>query len=252
MRRVCVFSHPNHEAAVHGLVRRWQPGLVFLTDGGGADRVADTRDGLQRLGHAGATVFLDRTEASVYDALVRRDLDYFHALADDVRAALDELAPDEVACDAIEYYNPVHDMALPLVRRALRGRPHVRVREIPLIHEEAARPGRYRVQQAPPSRSADLWVTALTAEEAEAKREARREGYSVLMAQLGNLCDACPSLYEREQLIAAAAALPSRPPSDVSLRYDRRGRLLVEQGRVVTAITHDDHWLPLARALVEA
>ena len=55
---VMVFSHPNHELAVFGLVQRLRPRLVFLTDGGGARRVEETGRALDGLGlRAHATFF---------------------------------------------------------------------------------------------------------------------------------------------------------------------------------------------------
>ncbi len=35
IRRLVVLSHPNHEAAIFGIVQRLRPKLVILTDGGG-------------------------------------------------------------------------------------------------------------------------------------------------------------------------------------------------------------------------
>jgi hypothetical protein len=36
VRRLMVFSHPNHELAVYGLVQRLRPHLLYLSDGGSA------------------------------------------------------------------------------------------------------------------------------------------------------------------------------------------------------------------------
>jgi hypothetical protein len=48
--RLFVFSHPNHEGAVLGMVQRLRPHLVFLTDGGGERRVNETRAALPEPG----------------------------------------------------------------------------------------------------------------------------------------------------------------------------------------------------------
>ena len=39
---IAVFSHPNHELAIFGLLQRLRPRLIYLTDGGGPERVAQT------------------------------------------------------------------------------------------------------------------------------------------------------------------------------------------------------------------
>ncbi len=45
-RSLMIFSHPNHEIAVLGTIARLQPEFLFLTDGGGQDRVDETKEGL--------------------------------------------------------------------------------------------------------------------------------------------------------------------------------------------------------------
>ena len=64
--RVMVFSHPNHEVAVLGSIRRWRPHMVFLTDGGRAERVAQTRAGLAEYAPRSMT-FLDYSEQELYE-----------------------------------------------------------------------------------------------------------------------------------------------------------------------------------------
>jgi hypothetical protein len=251
VRRACVFSHPNHELAVHGFVLRNQAALVFLTDGGGADRVADTRDGLARLGHTGPVTFLDRTEQALYEALLCCDHGFYADLSTELAAALVAAQPDEVFCDAIEYYNPVHDMAVPVTRRALAALPGVPLFEIPLIHQLPGERERYRVQRVPPSRRAGASFLALTPHETAAKRAARAMGYGILLSQLGPVCDQDAGLYAREEFMPAHVTAPSAPPADVALRYAWRGARLLERGDVREVITHDAHWLPLAQALMD-
>src|SRR5262245_11842031 len=108
--RAVVFSHPNHEIALFGWLHRTKPPIVYLTDGGGEARVAQTRAGLRSIGCLDRATFLGHTEASLYEALLGRDLRFWRALAEQVRAALAVHAPRQVFCDAVELYNPVHDM----------------------------------------------------------------------------------------------------------------------------------------------
>ena len=136
--RLFVFSHPNHELAVFGLARRWRPHFVFLTDGGGPDRVADTKHGLESLGLLDRARFLNHSEGSFYKALVNRDAAFYEGVARQVREAVAAVRPSQVYCDAVEFYNPVHDICLPVVKAALRGTPGVEVFEIPLIHQRPA------------------------------------------------------------------------------------------------------------------
>ena len=49
-RSLVVFSHLNHELAIFGLVQRLRPNLIYLTDGGGKDRIGQTKAGLEQIG----------------------------------------------------------------------------------------------------------------------------------------------------------------------------------------------------------
>ena len=82
-----VFSHPNHEVAVFGLLQRWRPALLYLTDGGGADRVAQTEQGLRSIGLLDRATFLNKSEASFYQALLDVDQPFFDEVAEKVAEA---------------------------------------------------------------------------------------------------------------------------------------------------------------------
>ena len=151
MSAIMVFSHPNHEVSVLGTIGRKSPHVVFLTDGGGEERVRETQEGLSSYLPFENLHFLGRSEQSLYDALVNHDREFFWNLAREVREVVDLIRPSEIYCDAIEFYNPVHDMALPIVRAALGAREDVAVLEVPLIYQERSEPDSYALQQIPPS-----------------------------------------------------------------------------------------------------
>src|SRR5690606_279399 len=99
---VAVFSHPNHELAVFGLLQSERPALVYLTDGGGERRVEQTRRGLAGIGLADSARYLGYAERSFYEALLEQDVAFFLEVAARVRDALTEVAPSRVLCDAVE------------------------------------------------------------------------------------------------------------------------------------------------------
>ena len=57
-----VFSHPNHELAILGLLQRLRPKIVYLTDGGGPKRISETEEGLASVGLLNQATFLNYTE----------------------------------------------------------------------------------------------------------------------------------------------------------------------------------------------
>jgi hypothetical protein len=248
-RPALVFSHPNHELAVFGLVQRTRPCCIFLTDGGGPEREAETRAGLARVGIEERACFLGHREDDLYRALVERDLPFLQELGSQLRKELEHCEPSHVLCDAVELYNPVHDLALPLVGFATRGA--LPAFEIPLVYQRPGPGERYEVQRLPAERPGPRLRLSLTPAELEAKLAARDEVYGLLRTQLGPLLLRPAEHFAEEEMAPArdplAAIGDGRAP-----RYERRGEWLRARGQVTTVITHAGHYAPLARALMEA
>ncbi len=249
-RRLFVFSHPNHELAVLGLVRRWRPHLVFLTDGGGPERVAETRRSLRALDLLSRATFLDHGEGAFYGALLARDADFFRRVADEVAARVRAVQPGEVYCDAVEFYNPVHDICRPIVRAALREAPDAELFEIPLVHQAPGHGERYVVQRAPARAARGAREVRLTDEELLVKCRARDEIYGCLREQMGSVLAAVPPEHlVREQVVPAGSGWPEPGPERV-LRYEWRGARLRERGEIEDVITYAGHYAPVAAALL--
>ncbi|HZR81608.1 MAG TPA: hypothetical protein VFD92_10970 [Candidatus Binatia bacterium] len=243
-----VFSHPNHELAIFGMLQSLRPSLVYLTDGGGERRVEETRAGLRSIGLAEHACFLGYTEQSFYDALLERDAGFYADVAARVRDVLHELRPTQILCDSVEFYNPVHDMSLPIVRAALREEPAAEIFEVPLVHQTDGEEEAYRVQRPAPACGAVVeWP--ISSAELDRKVEARDRIYTMLAAQMGPLLTELPrDALAVEVVMPAAAELPE-PGSDRVLRYERRARLLLERGDIERAITYAGHWVPVATSL---
>lgn len=249
---VIVFSHPNHEISVLGTIRRLQPHIVFLTDGGGIERVEETKRGLSTYLDPQSLHFLDYKEPDLYAALLDVDLPFYRRIVADVAAVLDRLRPRTVYCDAVEFYNPVHDITLPVVRSALAGRAAT-VLEIPLVHQRSAPDGGYELQRVPAALAAEAVVTELTDAELAEKIATLNSGvYRTLFAALGDfILKSVPTHARHEQFLAARRELPA-PASGQAIRYDRRGRELLARGAVSRAITYRDHYVPVYRGLTGA
>jgi hypothetical protein len=249
-RSVMVFSHPNHEIAVLGTIYRKRPDIIFLTDGGGEDRVDQSRQGLSAYLQEDSLHFLNYTEQSLYDALIRCDVAFYRSLASEVRDLLMRLDAEEVFCDAVEFYNPVHDIALPVVLAALGGRD-IPLYEVPLIHQSGA--SIFQIQRAPRSLAPlCVWVD-LTPDESARKMATVTDGiYKILFDQMGGMItEAIPTHARREQFLRARRGLPE-PAPDQALRYDERGAALKSAGTVKDEITYRQHYVPVFVGLVPA
>jgi hypothetical protein len=194
--------------------------------------------------------FLRRPERSFYEALVQHDAEFYRELSTEVGAIIDRLNPEEIYCDAVEFYNPVHDMTLPVVRAARRGRDNVPVFEVPLIYQRAAGPDSFELQRVPPS--LEPYATSVTLSEEElAKKVAVLRGgiYEALFSQMGALIlDAEASRAHREQFMKARDKMPEPEPGQ-ALRYDMRGLALQASGAVRAAIGYREHYVPMFASL---
>lgn len=244
-----VFSHPNHELAIYGLLQRLRPFLLYLTDGGGRQRLEQTLEGLQRIGLTNNAIFLNHTEQSFYDALLARDSSFFKQVANEVRATIQKLNPGQLFCDAIEFYNPVHDLSLPIVQSALRDLPVRCLFEVPLIYQTADKNETYEVQRFPAARASDQLRVQLTEEQTDAKLRARDGIYSCLVEQMGPVISDLPREHVAMEVWAAARPSPPAPAKDVTLRYERRARMLAERGEIAKQITFKKHYQPVVASL---
>lgn len=242
---LAVFSHPNHELAVFGLVQRLKPLLIFLTDGGGQHRVDETKDGLLGLGLLENATFLPYTEQSFYDAIRQGDAEFFLDVADRLRSIFQRDARRQIICDAVEFYNPVHDMTLPLVLSAGAGGHEVF--EVPLIHQVEG--GQFEVQTTPKEFRVVQSEVTLTEIERGNKRGALQFTYQILRETMGQILLASPHALEKE--VVFPAQFPLRlPGSSCFLRYEQRAKLLKSEGKIEEEITYEDHYVPLVRGII--
>ena len=249
-RVAAVFSHPNHELAILGLIHKLSCPIVYLTDGGSPSRVASTVHGLARIGHRGTLIFLNRSEDEFYDALLKRNSSFFLVVAEELARHFRALQVDAIVCEGVELYNPVHDVTSPTVWRALRE-AHIQgaVYEVPLIYQEAAAES-YIINRFPSSVS-DFYRYAVPEPIANAKLSLYHELYHDLKAQFQALgCDISHTRFTTEYYRNAPAGLADPDPARI-LRYEQRGALLKQAGKVSEAITYRDHFLPTVTRLMK-
>lgn len=245
-----LFSHPNHEVAVYGTLKRLQPVVIFLTDGGGAARVEQTKRGLDFILDLQRAHFLNHSEQSFYEAVLTNDLKFWRSVVDQVSDIIRRHQPSEIYCDAVEFYNPVHDMSLPVARAAAKDSPKTALFEIPLIYQKNTGEKNYELQSVAKDLAGQAVNNDLMQEELDAKTSILAgDTYSILKSQLGNLIsDAMARRAHREEFLKARRQLP-RPASDQKLRYDERGIIQKNAGLVAKAITYKDHYAPLYNGL---
>ncbi len=250
VRRLAVFGHPAHELAIYGLLQRYRPHVVVITDGGGAERIEQSKAGLARAGILDRVTYLNFSEASFYDALLDAESDLFLRVAEKLRSEIQRIQPDQLFCDAIEFYNPVHDVTRPILLNALAGDHKRSLYEIPLVYQKPAESEIYAIQRVPEEQAHLRFQYDLTPEELELKMYARDHIYANLREQAGpEFLATTPEYLSREEIADANGPLPDAAGSGRVLRYEWRAKLLQEQGVIPQAITYQDHFLPAVARL---
>jgi hypothetical protein len=121
-RTALVIAHPGHELRVHHWIERTRPLVFVLTDGSGhtgVSRLASTTAVLERAGATPGSVYGRLSDREVYRAILGGDVGLFAGLADELAAALDQAEVGCVAGDAVEGFNPGHDVCRLLINAAL-------------------------------------------------------------------------------------------------------------------------------------
>src|SRR5688572_28080004 len=112
-RAALVVGHPGHELRVLGWLRACRPAVAVLTDGSGAGeagRIELTSAILDAAGCRRSGIYGELSDRQVYTALLAGDAEVFLGLARRLAAWLVEEGIDLVASDAVEGYNPTHDV----------------------------------------------------------------------------------------------------------------------------------------------
>jgi hypothetical protein len=245
-RAVLVIAHPGHELRIHGWLELARPTVCVLTDGSGhsaSPRLASSSAILTRAGARLGPVFGRLTDRAIYAAVLARDTRRFADLAVELADVIVAEGADYVVGDALEGYNPAHDLCHVLVATvvALVG-GHVTGWDFPLMRPPDAYP-------APPSGSA---VTLALDDAAFARKLAAARAYPELT---GEVVDAMsretPVSFRRECLRpASATAIRGTPPEDPPY-YETYGERQVAAGRYTEVIRWRAHMARVVSGLCE-
>lgn len=248
---MAIFGHPGHELAILGVIQCYRPDIVIITDGGSAARVQESRDGLASVGLLDRATYLHYSEGSFYEALLDQNLGYFTEVVHRLRSVIAHCRPEQVFCDAIEFYNPVHDISLPIVRAAIGRASNVAVYEVPLVYQKDAAGEVYEIQRLPPALTARRVTHTLSPVHVDRKAAALHRIYTSLHNQAGPMLRSLSREHlGLEEMAAATPVLPSPASTGRALRYEWRARHLLQQGTIGRAITLNDHYVPLATRLL--
>jgi AcrR family transcriptional regulator len=121
-RNAIVVAHPGHELVVHHYMEVHGPLYFCLTDGSGgnaASRLASTTDLLARAGARPGSIYGRFSDKDLYRLLLEGRADVFVELLNELAEGLIDAGIQCVAGDAMEGFNPGHDVCRALIDSAV-------------------------------------------------------------------------------------------------------------------------------------
>ena len=244
-RAALVVAHPGHELRVYGWLEFVCPSVFVLTDGSGRtghSRLDATSMLLARVGAEPKSLYGRFTDAAIYAAILDHNVVLFTSLAEELATTLVREHVEYVVGDALEGYNPVHDIcryvinvAVVLAQRAC-GRRLANF-DFPVIGQPDACPEELRDQAA--------WLrlddTAL------ARKLTAARNYAELAAEVQAALDTIGAEAFRIEClrpVAERVELAEVPPF-----YERYGEQRVAARYYQRVLRYHEHMLPLAEAL---
>jgi hypothetical protein len=245
-----IVAHPGHELRVFHWMERCQPLYCCLTEGSGgaaSSRMPSTDTVLARVGSRAGPLYGRYADKEIYRFLLEGRVEVFVDLAEELADVLVSAGVDAVAGDAVEGFNPTHDVcrfvidgAVALARRRT-GRP-IDNRDFVLDGRPDACPEA--------SRAAATWLrlddAALDRKiDAALQYPELRPEVQAAIERFGRAAFAveCLRPVAEPMLDAFAPELPA---------YERYGEQRVREGRYSEIIRHREHVLPVRVAIETA
>jgi len=121
-RAALVIAHPGHELRVHRWLELARPVVFIFTDGSGHDeqsRLSSTTEVITKAGARPGSIYGRWTDREVYALILAGNVRPLAAAAHELAGAWRSERSDYVVGDAIEGYNPSHDLCRHVVNAAL-------------------------------------------------------------------------------------------------------------------------------------
>jgi hypothetical protein len=242
-----VVAHPGHELRVYHWVEKHRPIYCCLTDGSGGSatsRLSSTTRLLDTVGASIGPIYGRYPDTQVYRLLLEGRVDVFVALAQELAAAFATAGVECVAGDAVEGFNPAHDVCRLIVNGAVEILRRQTGREV--------RNCEFLLDGPPEMNGRGAVVVRLDEAALERKLAAARE-----YTEMRDEVEAALERYGRrafamECLRPAATTSPTSRFDHEPPDYERYGEERVKEGRYSEIIRYRDHVYPVAEAIAAA
>ena len=242
-----VVAHPGHELIVYRWMEEHRPIYCCLTDGSGGgatSRLSSTTRLLNAVGAPAGPVYGRYSDKQLYRLLLEGRADVFVALAEELACAFEKAGVNYVAGDAVEGFNPAHDVCRLIVDGAvlLLGRRTGRdVRNFDFLLD------------GPPEPSHPGSVVVRLDEEALERKLAAARAYPEMRAEVeGALCRHGRQAFALECLRPVTTSVCASRFESERPGYEHFGERRVTEGRYSEIIRYRDHVRPVAMAIMDA
>ncbi|MFD2052657.1 hypothetical protein ACFSQT_05905 [Mesorhizobium calcicola] len=193
LQHVLILAHPGHELRIHHWLELNRPRIYLLTDGSGGRHSARTqysRDVVEAAGATAGAVFGDVPDTTWYEALLARDSSVFADVLARISVDLSGMQDVQIVSDAVDGYNPMHDLAYAFGNALNR-----------LL--QSTRPGRKQLcSAAVPNVPGAVEVEIQLDAAARARKMAAVNAYTPLADEARQILDRDPQCFDRELLIS--------------------------------------------------
>jgi hypothetical protein len=262
-RSLLVISHPGHELRLYGWIDRVQPLVCILTDGSGgesAPRLDKTSHVLHALRAEIGPIYGELSDRRIYEEIRHHRFELFDTLCERLARLIIARDIDIVVSDAMEGYNPTHDLCEVLAQAAVaiangkKNRP-TRHYTFPLMGDPRQPPADgYGVQAA--SRTTICHTIELTPSQFKCKLETIRTYADNAGGKLREEVEDAFRTYSehafaREYLFATLESRQALEPDFGQAKpfYEIYGEKQVAAGRYPRVIRFREHILPLMNRL---
>jgi hypothetical protein len=246
-RAALVVAHPGHELRVYSWALLARPEVFILTDGSGHSgkpRLDSTTKILEQIRANRGAIYGRFTDRRIYSAIIGQEVDLFIDLVEELAQSLLREEMDYVVGDAMEGYNPAHDMCRLIINAAVDIASRTKGQPIPNFDILLTGNGSEH-PEAPVENAIRLHLD----EDVLARKLESMRAYSELTSEV-------ESILEREgiQAIRVECLRPVPTPfrdNDTVERpyYEDYGGKQVAAGFYEKVLRYREHFEPLAQAL---
>jgi hypothetical protein len=243
-----VIGHPGHELRLHHWLERVRPLVFVVTDGSGRttrSRLSSTLSVLSKAGARPGSVFGKLTDAEAYSIIAEGNIEPVLEIVRDLAASFQEHEINLVVADALEGFNPSHDLCRYVTNAAILLtdlRTNRKVQNYAFLL--AGAPGLEAAEQQHGN-------VVLNLDEASFLRKmAAAENYPELKGEIKAAIAKFGTTPFRQEVLRHAAldeglnGLEPEPPY-----YETYGEKQVAEGHYKQVIRYREHMLPLMRRL---